>query len=111
MRKLQQRYWLVIDDINDPVVTPEIRETAYAIAYDVEDVRRPVGGVARVQRVDYRPKLRKVARDNTRFPDAALLAKHFQLVVRADGKSLSRKEAHRCAEAVFSMFPVLERRP
>jgi hypothetical protein len=107
--RMQQRYWLVIDDINDPGVSPLIRDTVYAIAYSVEDTRPDnlwvilLGYNARITDIE----LRWVAQDNARFPDAALLAEHFQLMSRENPNPLTAQEARAYADLLLAKFPKL----
>jgi len=107
--KLPERRWLVIDDINDQAVTPEIRETAYAIAKCVEDNRPENLWVALLgyneEILDN--KLRKVVVEDVRFFDAELLAQHFQWIAGASGNPLSPAEAREYADLIFAKYPVL----
>lgn len=109
--KLQQRYWLVIDDINDPDVTPEIRETVYAIASHVEDDLSENLWIALLgynQRISD-PRLQRAAQDDAQFPDAELLAQHFKLIADHGGKPLPVEEARAYARLVLADFPVLNK--
>jgi hypothetical protein len=107
--QLQRRYWLVIDDLNDPSVTPLIRETAYAIAFSVEDIRPDDLWVAllgyNAQITD--PELQWVAQDDARFPDGALLAEHFQHMAEVGPLPLTRQRAREYADLLLAKFPEL----
>ena len=101
----------MIDDINDPVVTPEIRETVYAIAHGVEDNLPENLWVALLgynQEITDNT-LRKVVVDDARFFDAELLAQHFQWIADDSGKPLSTAEARQYADLIFKKFGVLSK--
>ena len=68
---LKRRYWLAIDDINDPAVTPPIRDVLYAIACSVEDDRPENLWLALLgyNSLITDSELRWVAQDDARFPD------------------------------------------
>lgn len=106
---LQRRYWLAIDDINDPSVTPPIRETTYAIAYSVEEARPENLWVALLgyNALITDDELRWVAQDDARFPDAALLAEHFQYMANAGPKPLRLPKAREYADLLLAKYPEL----
>jgi hypothetical protein len=107
--QMPRRYWLVIDDLNDPSVTPPIREIAYAIAYSVEDIRPDNLWVAllgyNTQITD--PDLQWVAQDDARFPDGALLAEHFQGMAEVGPTPLTPQRAREYADLLLAKFPEL----
>lgn len=111
IRKLRERYWLVIDDINDRGITPEIRETVFAIAANVQDDRTENLWVFLL---GYNPlisdeKLRRVVQDDAQFPDAELVAQHFKLIADSNGPPLPLEEARIYATVAFKKFPVLNK--
>jgi hypothetical protein len=110
--RLQQPYWLIVDDLNDPSVTPLTRETAYAIAYAVEDTRPANLWVALL---GYNPQiieieLRRVAQEDAQFPNAALLAEHFKVMAAAGPPPpLEDDQALEYAELLLSRYPELNK--
>lgn len=121
-RRLADRYWLVIDDINDRKVRPEIRDTAYAIARSVEQEKPTnlwvvlIGYNTAITDED----LRWIKQDDARFPDAELLAQHFQSVATAGGRPITPEKARGYADvilgavseltkaAMISLTPIIE---
>jgi hypothetical protein len=108
---LEQPFWLVIDDLNDPVVTPEIREAAYALAFTVEETRPAHLWVAllgyNAEITD--PELRYVAQDDARFPTAAQFVEHFCALARNSPRPLTDKEALACVEGLLSAYPTISK--
>lgn len=121
-RRMADRYWLVIDDINDPSVTPAIRDTAYAIARSVEK-EGPTN--LWVILIGYNvpitdAELRLIKQDDARFPDAELLAQHFQFIATAGGRPITPQRARGYADdilgavsdltkaAMISLTPIIE---
>jgi hypothetical protein len=106
-----QRYWLVIDDVNEPNVTPPVREAALAIAHAAEEVKSThlwvalLGYNAEITDED----LRWVAQEDARFPDEAEVAEHFCALAGSGPTPLTRDEADVMARAVFSEFPELDK--
>lgn len=108
---LTKRYWLVIDDINDPSVTPAIRDMAYALAYSVEDVKPENLWIALI---GYNlpiadPELRHVAVDEAEFPSPASVAKHLALISNHGPAPLTTERAQEIADLLFSKFPKLDK--
>jgi hypothetical protein len=106
---LQRRDWLVIDDINDPSVTPHIRESTFAIASSIEDLKSDNLWIALLgyNALITKNTLRFVAQDDARFPDAGLLAEHFLTMANAGPKPLALRQAHEYAALLLTKFPVL----
>jgi hypothetical protein len=105
--RLDQRYWLVIDDLNDATVTPEIREAAYALAFQVEDSRPAnlwvtlLGYNAEITD----PELLNVAQDDARFPAEEKLVEYLIHLSGLGRKQLSQDEARAYVRTVLSEFP------
>ena len=111
---LTKRYWLVIDDINDPSVTPAIRETLHGIASSVEDLRPENLWVALIGyntpiTPTFNPDWREVAVDHAEFPSPAMVAKHFALVSARSAAPLTPARAQEIADLLFSKFPTLDK--
>jgi len=111
VRQLKSPFWLVIDDINHPSVTPEIRDTVYTIARSVE-IERP----ARlwVVLIGYNEpvteaRLRKIKQDDARFPDADLLAQHFQFLATAGQRPIAPEKAREYADDILGSVPELSK--
>jgi hypothetical protein len=107
---LTRAYWLVIDDLNDPSVTPAMREAAYAIAYYVEEAKQNLW----VALLGYNepiidPELRYIAQESARFPDAALVAKHFEDIAKVSPKPLTFARAQEIAELLFTKFSKIDK--
>jgi hypothetical protein len=108
---LPRRYWLVIDDLNDPAVTPDIREAAYALAFAVEESRPANLWVAllgyNAEITD--PELLYVAQEDARFPSEAHLAEHFRCIAAQSANPLSGRQALAYARSLLSEHPVLSK--
>jgi hypothetical protein len=107
---LKQAHWLVIDDLNAESVTPAMRETAYAIAYSAEEIKNNLW----VALLGYNtpitdPDLRFIAREDAQFPDAKLVAQHFECIARGSPMSLTLKRAEEIANLLFSKFPTIDK--
>ena len=111
MTKLEKYYWLVIDDLNDPDVTPSIRETAYAIACAVE-VSRPerlwvalLGYNAETAAGD----LRWAAAEDASFPTVSHLSEHFRAMSCTSPNPITLECAREHAERLVARYPVLDK--
>jgi len=107
--RLTQPYWLVIDDLNDPMVTPAVLETVYELAFRVEDEKPKnlwlilLGYNLPITDPDFRP-----ADEAARFPDASAVASHFEWVA-APVAPLTPQRAREIADLLFSAFPLLDK--
>jgi hypothetical protein len=102
-RRLQDRYWLVIDDINDEKVIPEICDAAYAIARSVEH-EQPAN--LWVVLIGYNEpindeELSWIKQDDARFPNAELLAKHFEFIAATVGCPITPEKARGHADDIL----------
>lgn len=109
---LKIRYWLVIDDLNDPGLTKPITETAYAVASAVEEMRpdnlwvallgynNPVADVG---------ELRNASLDDAEFPPEQLVAEFLELVSAASPKKLTSARAQEIAKVLFSKFKKIDK--
>jgi hypothetical protein len=103
-------YWLVVDDLNDPSVTPEVRNAAYALAYCAEDSRQNLW----VALLGYNddvvdPDMLHIAREAAQFFDAALVAKHFDCIAGKSGVALAPERARELADLLFVKYPTLNK--
>jgi hypothetical protein len=102
-RRMRDRYWLVIDDLNDPRVDPAIRDAAYAIACSVEKEGPEnlwvilIGYNAAITDED----LRWIKLDDARFPDAQLLAQHFEYIAAAVCCPITAEQARAYADDIL----------
>ena len=107
----QQRYWLVIDDLNDPSVLPAVAETAFALAQAVEEIKPDQLWVALL---GYNApisdaELRYVAQDDPRFPSPDGVAKYFRCIAEASPKPLTAQRALEIATVLFSKYAQLDK--
>jgi hypothetical protein len=107
---LKQAYWLVIDDLNADSVTPAMREAAYAIASAAEEAKSNLW----VALLGYNmpitdPELRFIAQEDARFPDAKLVAKHFQDIAMRSPVPLALERAQEIANLLFSKFSTINK--
>lgn len=111
VQNLRKRYWLVIDDINDRDVTPEIREAVFAIASSVQDDRTENLWVFLLgyNSLISDENLRRRVVDDARFPDAELVAEHLKLIADTHGAPLPLEQALDYATVAFKKFPVLNK--
>jgi len=111
LNSLKERYWLVIDDLNDPGITKPVVETAYAIAYEVEDMRPAKLWVALLgyndEIVDV--NLRHAVKDDAEFPQPPLVAKFLELVSGNSPVQLSSARAKEIADLLFKKFGKLDK--
>jgi hypothetical protein len=108
---LKEPYWLIVDDLNDPSVTPAIREAAYAVAFSVEEVKPDNLWVALL---GYNSpitddELRFAAQEEAQFPTPALAASHFDAVSKASPNPLPENRAREIADRLFEKFPKLDK--
>lgn len=108
---MQRPYWLVIDDLNDPSVTPAMRDMAYALAYCVEEVKAPNLWIALL---GYNfpinePDLRHTAQDDAEFPSPFSIAKHLECVAQQSQNPLPPTRAREIADLLFTKFPTLDK--
>jgi hypothetical protein len=110
-RMSEQRYWLVIDDLNDPSVLPATRETAFALAQAVEENKPDQLWIAllgyNLPITD--EELVYVAQDDPRFPTVDLVASHFRCLAEASPNPLTFERASEIASVLFSKYPRLDK--
>jgi hypothetical protein len=106
-----QRYWLVIDDLNDTSALPSTAETAFALAQAVEEVKPDALWMALL---GYNapitdPELLYVARDDPRFPDPVCVAAHFRCIAETSPSPLTQERALEIASVLFSKYDALDK--
>ncbi len=108
--KLERRFWLVIDDLNDASVALETREAAYALACCAEEVRMDLWVVL----LGYNQpitanSLGYIAQEEARFPDVELVAHHLERLARSSPSPLQPSQAREYATLLFSKYPLLDK--
>lgn len=108
---LSGRYWLVIDDLNETNVAPEIRAAAYAIASAVEEMKPDNLWVTLLGYNDEiaEPELRRVPMDDAAFPQPNLVARHLKAMSEASSNPLTSARATEIANVLFTKFSSLDR--
>jgi hypothetical protein len=108
---LEREYWLVIDDINEAEVTPEVRACAYAIALIVERVKPDKLWIALLGYNDVitDPEMRHCIRDQAVFPTVDMLARNFVSLAAASPLPLQAAKATEYASLLFSKHAKLDR--
>jgi len=105
-----QRYWLVIDGINDPSVTPEITETLFALAQSVDEARSDYLWLVLLGfSPPITPSEMLVAEEYAQFPHPAQVAEHLQCIDAAGPKRLTPRRASNIAKRLFEAFPVIDK--
>ncbi len=108
---LQRRCWLVLDDLNDPGVTPAIREAALAIAQAVEELKPEYLWVALLGYnepiVD--EDLRYIAQDDAEYPTPAFAAMYLEAVSKISPRPLTSTRASEIANVLFTKYPKLDK--
>jgi hypothetical protein len=106
-----QRYWLVIDDLNDPDVLPAAVETAFALAQAVEETKPDRLWIAllgyNVPITD--AELRWVAQDDSTFPDPECVARHFRSLSETSPNPVTAERALEIAKVLFSAYAQLDK--
>lgn len=106
-----QRYWLVIDDLNDASVLPAAAETALALAQAVEENKPDQLWIALL---GYNApitdsELRHVAKDDPRFPDPDGVAEYFRRIADGSAKPLTPERALEIATVMFGKYAQLDK--
>jgi len=108
---LARRYWLVVDELNDPGVEKPVREAAYALASAVEDVRPEKLSVFLLGYNDQydEAQLRQIALDDAEFPSVELVAAHLKTVSENSPKPLTDDRAKEISTVLFSKYPRIDK--
>lgn len=108
---LKRRSWLVIDDLNDVVVTQAVQEAAFAIAQAAEELKPQHLWVAllgyNTMIVD--PELRFIAEDDPEFPTPNSVAQHLKAVSAAGPNPLQDARATEIAALLFQKHAALDK--
>lgn len=100
---IDKPYWLVVDDLNDPSVTPAMGEAAYAVACAVEDLKPQnlwvalLGHNVPITNDD----LLYIAQEDARFPDEYAVAEYFDAIAKAGPAPLAQDRALQIANLLF----------
>lgn len=111
LQNLSKRYWLVIDDLNDPAVTPAVRDTAYALARTVEDNKPDNLWIALLGYNEpiSDPELRHIAKDDAEFPTRSYVAKYFEEMAKIGGNPLAEGRATEITDVLFTKYARLNK--
>lgn len=107
---LQHRYWLVIDDLDKPNVTPEVRACAYALASIVEAAKPDKLWIALLGFNDTITdrEMRDCVRDVAAFPTAVMFAKNFESLAAVSPVLLTQTKATEYAHLLFSKYESID---
>jgi hypothetical protein len=107
---LTRRYWLVLDDLNDPTVTPAVREAAFAIAQAAEELKPQTLWIALLgYNEPIPPELRHILHDDAEYPTAVLVARHLQAISNGGPNPLDGDRASEIADLLFQKFGTLDK--
>lgn len=108
---LKRPYWLVIDDLNEPDVTPEVRACAYALALAVETTKPDNLWIALLGYNDriVDPDMRFCVVDTANFPTEQTLANDFVKLAAVSTVPLHPNKAAQIAKLFFSKYPRIDR--
>lgn len=111
LNTLNKRYWLVVDDLNEPSVTQAVRESAFALASTVEDAKPQNLWVVLLGYNDTidDSELRFIAKDDAEFPSQESIAKHLELVSQISANPLPPERAKEMVSVLFSKYGDLDR--
>lgn len=108
---LRRRYWLVIDDLNEPTVTPAVREAAFAMAQAAEELKSQYLWIALLgyNEAIADPELRFIAQDDADYPTAAFVAEYLQVLSDTSGNPLQGERATEIANLLFQKYQILDK--
>lgn len=108
---LTRRFWLVIDDLNDPTVTPAVREAAFAIAQAAEELKPERLWIALLgyNETIADPELRYIAQDDAEYPTSAFIAQHLQDLSNSSPNPLMGNRATEIADLLFQKYETLDK--
>ncbi|UHD16359.1 hypothetical protein [Thiocapsa bogorovii] len=108
---LKRRYWLVIDDLNEPTVTPGVREAAFAMAEAAEELKLDYLWIALLGYNDSisNPELRYIAQDDAEYPQPAFVAQHLQALSSSGPNPLQGSRAKEIADLLFQKYQALDK--
>jgi len=107
---LTRRSWLVIDDLNEPGVTPAIREAAFEIARSAEEIKPQSLWVVLLgyNNPILDPELRYIPQDDAEYPNASYVASYFRKLSDASTNPLKPKRETEIAQVLFQKYPTLD---
>ncbi|MBV5275725.1 MAG: hypothetical protein JZU52_19505 [Lamprocystis purpurea] len=108
---LGRRSWLVIDDLNEPTVTPAVREAAFAMAQAAEELKPQRLWIALLGYNDLiaDPDLRHILQDDAEYPTAWFVAQHLQALSSAGPNPLAGNRATEIADLLFQKYQTLDK--
>lgn len=111
LNTLDTRFWLVVDDLNDPGVAPIIRDTAFALAQAVEEQKSEKLWLALLGYNDpiTDPDLRHIVMDEAAFPTLGSVAHFLAEMAGLGGTALLPKHALETAQVLFGKNPPVHR--
>lgn len=103
---LNRHCWLVIDDLNEPTVTPEVREAAFAMAQAAEEIKPQRLWIALLGYNEsiLDPELRHIARDGAEYPTPASIAQHLQALSDSGPNPLKGERAAEITDLLFQKY-------
>jgi hypothetical protein len=108
---LTNRMWLIVDDLNEPDVTPEVRGAAYAVAAAVEELKPDNLWIVLLgyNETIVDPDLRYLRPEVAEFPRPDLVARDFMLISQHTSNPLTDERSLEIATVLFSKFPTIDK--
>jgi hypothetical protein len=108
---VKRPYWLVVDDLNEPSVSREIRACVYRMAKIVEQIKPNNLWVALLgynEQITDR-EMRDCVRDLAAFPTPTMFANDFVRLAHSSPAPLTKSKAESYAKLLFSKYRVVDR--
>jgi hypothetical protein len=103
---LTERYWLVIDDLNDESVTQPVREAAYALAYCAEEAKADLWVVLLgYNNLITDSELGYIGEDHPQLPDVNAIAEYFVQITQNSAAPLTSEQGLDLAGRLATMHP------
>jgi hypothetical protein len=108
--RMEAPYWLVIDDLNDPSVTPAMRQTVYAMAVTVEEKKQNLWLVLLGFNEEITdPDMRYIGEDFAQFPTTQEIAGHFESVAKTSPLPSQAGLAQQIADGLFTAYTRIDK--
>jgi hypothetical protein len=106
IRLLATPIWLVLDDLNDPSVKPEVREAAFAMAKAIEEEKPPFLWIVLLGYNDeiIDDTLRFAAIEDAQFFTSTLAANFLDVVATASAVTLPANRSQQMADLLFDKY-------